>query len=302
MTRAGLRAQGLGLALLTMAAPGFSQGRISNAKTETRSAAQGLEREMRAVAARGGVVWVGYRVPMIAGPRHLCCFDTVSDSSISGATCRLESGGGVSMTTDARDRTGTRVSLEPPTELLVLARFESGAVSRVRTFTPDCDVDAGAMPLVWLADVKPDESVAWLASLAAASPDTGDRHDRVGNTALAALAMHDAPSALTTLVATAKGDKSAKTRGQALFWLANRAGQLAVATITGAIDNDPDTEVKKRAVFALSQLPKDEGVPKLIEVARTNRNPQVRKQAMFWLGESKDPRAVTFFEDILLKK
>jgi len=43
-------------------------------------------------------------------------------------------------------------------------------------------------------------------------------------------------------------------------------------------------------------------VPKLMEVARNNRNPQVRKQAMFWLGESKDPRAVKFFEDILTRK
>jgi len=48
-------------------------------------------------------------------------------------------------------------------------------------------------------------------------------------------------------------------------------------------------------------LPKDEGVPMLIQVARTNRNPEVRKQAMFWLGQSKDPRAVKFFEDILTK-
>ena len=73
-------------------------------------------------------------------------------------------------------------------------------------------------------------------------------------------------------------------------------------TITDAIANDPETEVKKKAVFALSQLPKDEGVPRLMEIARTNRNPEVRKQAMFWLGQSKDPRAIKFFEDILLKK
>jgi HEAT repeat protein len=59
--------------------------------------------------------------------------------------------------------------------------------------------------------------------------------------------------------------------------------------------------VKKRAVFALSQLPKDEGVPLLISVARTNRNPVVRKQAMFWLGQSNDPRALEFFEQILGK-
>ncbi len=72
-------------------------------------------------------------------------------------------------------------------------------------------------------------------------------------------------------------------------------------TVTNAIDQDPDTEVRKRAVFALSQMPKDEGVPKLIEVARTHRNAEVRKQAMFWLGQSGDPRALKFFEDILRK-
>jgi hypothetical protein len=52
----------------------------------------------------------------------------------------------------------------------------------------------------------------------------------------------------------------------------------------------------------LSQLPKDEGVPLLINVARTHSNPAVKKQAMFWLGQSKDPRALTFFEEILFKR
>jgi hypothetical protein len=168
--RAGLRAEGLGLALLLVAAPAFSQGRISNAKTETRSAAQGLDREVRAAAARSGVTWIGYRMPMVAGPRQMCCFDTISDSSFSGGMCRLESGGGISMNSgDLRDRNGSRVTLEPATEFLVLARLENGGVSRVRTFTPDCDVDAAAMPLVWLNDVKPDESVSWLASLVTAA-------------------------------------------------------------------------------------------------------------------------------------
>ena len=369
--RSGFWVRGSWFAVLSAvalsAATVLAQGRIANAKTETRSAAQGLEPEVRAAAARGGVTWIGYRMPMVAGPRQMCCFDTISDSSFSGGMCRLESGGGVSMNTgDVRDRNGLRVTLEPATEFLVLARFENGIVSRVRTFTPDCDVDAASMPLVWLADVKPDESVAWLASLVAASPDAGDRHDRVGRTAMSAVALHNVPSAdralesfvaparpewlrgdtafwlgnsrgeagarllarmiaedpsdkvrdtvtfglsvsnvpsaLTTLIATARDDRSTKVRGQALFWLAQKAGKEAVAVITGAIDNDPDTEVKKKAVFALSQLPKDDGVPKLMDVARNNRNPEVRKQAMFWLGQSHDPRAVKFFEEILSRK
>jgi hypothetical protein len=359
---------GSAVLVLVLAPPLFGQGRVSNAKAETRSAASGLEQEVRAVAARPGVAWVGYRAPMVAGQRQMCCYDSVSDNGPFGAgICRLESGSGVSMNTgDFRDRNGSRIALEPATEFIVLARLESGAVSRLRTFTPDCDLDAGGMPVVWLTDVKPDESVAWLSSLVTASPDSGERHDRVGRTALTAVALHNTaaaaralegfvaparpewlrgdtafwlgstrgepgarllarmiaqdpsdkvrdkvtfglsvskePAALTTLIATARDDKSTKVRGQALFWLAQRAGREALATISGAIDNDPEIEVKKKAVFALSQLPKDEGVPKLIELARSNRSPEVRKQAMFWLGQSHDPRAVQFFEDVLLKK
>ncbi|PYJ85321.1 MAG: hypothetical protein DME22_09630, partial [Verrucomicrobia bacterium] len=73
----------------------------------------------------------------------------------------------------------------------------------------------------------------------------------------------------------------------------------AAKAISDAIENDPETDVKKKAVFALSQLPKDEGIPKLVRVARANRNREVRKDAMFWLGQSNDPRALAFFEEVL---
>ena len=59
--------------------------------------------------------------------------------------------------------------------------------------------------------------------------------------------------------------------------------------------------MKKKAVFALTQMPGEEGVPMLVQVARSNPNPAVRKQAMFWLGQSKDPRALKFFEEVLAK-
>jgi hypothetical protein len=114
-----------------------------------------------------------------------------------------------------------------------------------------------------------------------------------------AFSVSHEPEAVNEMIRMAKEDESTRVRGQALFWLAHKAGQKAMSTITGAIENDPDTEVKKKAVFALSQMPKDEGVPKLIEVAKTNRNREVRKQAMFWLGQSNDPRALDFFEQVL---
>jgi len=280
-----------------------AQGRIANAGTEMRSAAQGLDREMRAAANRAGVTWVGYRVPMIAGPRHMCCYDSVGDGNGCCGSCRLENGSGVTMTNGDASARGTRIALEPPTEFLVLARYESGALSRIRTFTPDCDVDAGGMPLVWLNDVKPDESVAWLsAQIGSAAGRDNEFRNRVAKQAIAALSLHTARSALTTLLGLARSDRDTRVRSDALFWLAQRAGQEAAAAITDAIANDPETEVKKRAVFALSQLPADEGVPRLIEVARNHRNPEVRKQAFFWLGQTKDPRAIQLFEEILLRK
>jgi hypothetical protein len=114
-----------------------------------------------------------------------------------------------------------------------------------------------------------------------------------------ALSQSREKEAVDEMVRMAKEDESVRVRGQALFWLAQKAGDRAIGAISNAIDNDPDTEVKKKAVFALSQLPKDEGVPLMINVARDNKNPAVRKQAMFWLGQSNDPRALAFFEQIL---
>ncbi len=155
--------------------------------------------------------------------------------------------------------------------------------------------------MLWLDGVKPDESAAWLNSLITSTPGTGERYDRIAKPALGALGMHDGAVATRSLVAVARDHAISKMRSDALFWLGQRAGDQAVSTIAEAIDRDPDTEVKKQAVFALSQLPRDESIPKLIDVARNNRNAVVRKQAMFWLGQTNDPRALKFFEDVLLK-
>jgi HEAT repeat protein len=130
---------------------------------------------------------------------------------------------------------------------------------------------------------------------------TANSSNKLADGALTALAMHRDPAALERLLTAARDGATTHLRGQALFWLGQRAGEKAVGAITDAIARDPETDVKKRAVFALSQLPKDEGVPRLIEVARTNSNPAVRKQAIFWLGQTRDPRALKFFEEILFK-
>ena len=49
-------------------------------------------------------------------------------------------------------------------------------------------------------------------------------------------------------------------------------------------------------------MPDGEGVPLLISLAKSTSDVEVRKQAMNSLGQSRDGRAITFFEDVLKKK
>src|SRR5262245_25923473 len=254
-----------------LAAGVSAQSQIVNAQLTTRQATRGLDTEIQSVATQGGPAWVAYRVSTIRGPQRMC---------------------------NSGSWTSTKVMLEPATELTVLVRVENRRIDRLQTVTPDCEVDAGGLPVVWLEGVTPAQSAAWLTAQIK-SADFPDQRPKAVMSALAALIWHPGDEPLNAVIATAREDRRPAVRSQALFWLSQRAGQQAVGTIQNAVDNDPETEVKRKAVFALSQLPKDEGVPLLIEIARNNRNREVRRQAMFWLGQSKDPRALAFFEQVL---
>ena len=124
-----------------LAATVCAQAPIANAKVDMRSAAQGVDRVVQTVAATKMPAWIGYRLTAAPGARRTC--------------------GGY----------GPRVLLEPPSEFYVLARLEAGQIVRLRSFTPECDIDAGGLPLIWLTDLKPADAVAWLVQLAKTAPD-----------------------------------------------------------------------------------------------------------------------------------
>jgi len=257
-----------GVALMVCALPCAAQPVLKNAQVTNRTVAGTLNDTVRALAAQTvEPAWVAWETPSVPR-RH-------GDNWCWSEGAVIKSN-----------------RLEPADTLFVFVRLENRRIERIRMFDDGCPIDAGDRPVTWLRDVRPGDSVSFLAGL------TGEeRH--VSKGALAALAQHAGPEAVQPLLRLARQAPEPKLRGEALFWLAQRAGREAGAAITDAIANDPDTAVKKRAVFALSQLPASEGVPKLIEVARGHQNPAVRKQAMFWLGQSKDPRALAFFEEVL---
>jgi hypothetical protein len=267
--------------LLLTVTPVAAQPRVANGNVRPAAATDRLTRaSLDALASQSGTAWLTYAVPIVEGERFIC----------DGMTM-------VNGVTENASHTGNTVMmLEGPRRLWVLYRLDAGRVDRIRIASDNCTLDAGGLTVNWLADVTPADSVTVLASFLNTASSK-----RLADGALTALAMHREPAALDRLLTTAREGATTHVRGQALFWLAQRAGDKAAGAISDAIANDTETDVKKRAVFALSQLPKDQGVPLLIDVARTNTNPAVRKQAMFWLGQSRDPRALKFFEEVLLK-
>lgn len=279
----------LAIVSCTAVAAVAQQPRVSNGQVQVQPVSGSLERAIGDLAARATQpTWIGYAVPSANPDGQMCCWNDGTN-----VTCSLEPG--ATPTATGPPVMSAPVRLDSGDVFFVLYRVEQGQISRIRTFSEECPLDAGGLTIHWLTGVNARESVSLLSAHATSSTR------RTADAALAAMSMHADTSALEALARFARSADSMHVRGQALFWLAQRAGQKAIGAITEAIEKDPETEVKRRAVFALSQLPKDDGVPLLINVARTNANPAVRKQAIFWLGQSKDPRALKFFEEILFK-
>lgn len=97
-------------------------------------------------------------------------------------------------------------------------------------------------------------------------------------------------------------DRPRDVRESAVFWVSQAAGEAATRGLQEMVDDAAgDREVRKSAVFALSQRPKDESVPALLRIARTHKDPELRRTAIFWLGQSKDARAISYFEEVLTR-
>jgi hypothetical protein len=142
------------------------------------------------------------------------------------------------------------------------------------------------------------EATDYLLSLA------NTQASKIGQEAMFATMLADSVEVWPAFLRIARDDNRPNSlRSNAVFWLGQMAGEKITQNLRELSgDAALDREVRKQAVFALSQRPRQDGVPALIEIARTNRDPEIRKTALFWLGQSKDPRALALFEEILTRR
>ncbi len=321
------------LCLLAAALPLTAQPKLLiNAQTDTRAAAGALDRVFRELtAAQPQPAWIAYSVPVVRG-YGLGCEYVRDDFHTAGV-----------------------VHLEPPAEVVILYRVEANAVTRIRSLSPDCEIDAGGLPVHWLTGVDPARSVALLASFLDARDRLGDSmvsaiashagpaaeealdrfaaagqplslrrralfamarrgphgfealkkvlvsdpDERIRERAVTAIAESEEPGAASLLLETARTASDSRLRAQAVGALARKPSPQNAGILAGIAESDPDRDVRRRAISALRSLPDDQGIPALISLAKTSRDPETRRQSMSELAQSRDPRALALFEEIL---
>ena len=246
--------------LLAAALPLAGQPKLLvNAKVDTRPAAAGLESVFHSLLGQQPQpAWIGYSVPAVRTGGMGC--EYVRDGFSSPGV----------------------VHLEPPDHTVVLFRVEGGVVMRIRSLSPDCEIDAGGLPVHWLTDVAPAQSVALLASLI-------PNRDIPGDGALSAIALHSDPSADAVLDRYLEPNQPQTVRLRAVSWMGAYRGRHGFEAIRKIIAGDPDGRVRERAVQSLASSKEPESGPLLVSLARGDQDARIREQAISALASSRRP-------------
>ena len=259
--------------------------KVANAKLQELSAAAGLKATVDGlIQKQASPLWIGYRIPAVAKERTMCCFDSVDQFRNSGQCC-----GGCKMESDhGGSFNGTVSDCSPPEPLpyaFIFLRASGGQISKIRVYSADCALDFAGLPLYWLDEVKPEQSVDFLAGLVTTeNPDT-DRKSDGRHQAVMAIAMHDAPAADAALEKFIQPSQRPGLRENVAFWLGVERGKKGVELLRKYIKDDPDERVREKGTFAFSQSKEPEALKDLIDMARHDQSPHVRGQAIFWMAQ-----------------
>jgi hypothetical protein len=223
---------------------------LVNAQADSRSGSAGLEPAFRALtAAQPQPAWIGYSVPAVR---------------LSGLGCEyVHDGSGMAGV----------VHLEPPSQAVILYRVEAGGVNRIRTVSPDCEIDAGGLPFHWLADVNPEQSIALLKTF------TADR-DRLGSGMISAIAWHQSAAADQVLEAYMAAGQPASLRQRALSSIGSMRGRRGLEALEKLLASDPDERIRERAISAIASSREPQALDLVTAIARTNASPRLRSQAI----------------------
>jgi HEAT repeat protein len=176
------------------------------------------------------------------------------------------------------------VHLEPPDHAVILFRVEGNAVNKLRSLSPDCEIDAGGLPVHWLTDVAPAQSIALLATFVS-------QRELDSNGSLSAIAAHADPAADGVIDRYLAPNQPEWLRKRAASLEGSERGRHGVEALKNVIANDMSESVKQSALSGLARNKEPEALDLLIATARAGQNPRTRSQAISALNR-KQGRAV----------
>jgi hypothetical protein len=267
---------------------------FTQAKVEPRQAPE-FGTALEAIMKQSGQPrWVGYAEPLIDRPRFICCFDSVEQfrrhqGCCSG--CRLENDRGSYFNSDG----GTCVNKTPPTHFFVMMRIAAGKIQRIRTFTPGCGLDAGGKTVIWLSNVNPAQSIAYLEGIA------GRDDQKLAEDAISAIGLHADPLADKVLERFVSAKRPESMREEAAFWLGSQRGRAGYEIVRDLMRHDSDPKFREHAIFVVSESDQQDAIPEIIRIAKADPVSSVRGQALFWLAQKASQQAEAAITDAMEK-
>ena len=274
-----------GCAAMLAAQEAAPKPKISNAKVQEISASAGLKATVDGlVQKQASPLWIGYRIPTAAKDRTMCCFDSLDNFEASGRCCtgcRMESEKSSSF-----NGTNSNCSPEPLPYAFVFFRAEQKQIAKVRVYSANCALDFANLPLYWLENVKPEESVELLTGMVMdENLESAERKKDPARQAVMAIALHDTPAADGALEKMIQPGQRPSLRENVAFWLGVERGKKGLELLRKYVRDDPDDRVREKGTFAFSQSKEPEALKDLIGMARHDQSPRVRSQAIFWLAQ-----------------
>ncbi len=265
---------GLEAATVTASQTQSLEPAIRNADLHRLGATSDLMRDFASLSDRiDETAWVGYEVPMVPGNRCMCC----GDHGWRGV-CHLEGNEGYIHTDDDEIRVSQN--------MLILYRLHQGRVQKVRTFSGDCELDAGGKSVYWWSEVDPGQSLSLLAKQVEVSKST-----KPAERAVQAIALHADPQADPLLESFATDDRREDVAEKAIFWMGAVRGRAGFESLLRVEKRIKDAEVREQITFALYLSSAPEATTELIRMARHDESRDTRGKALFWLGQKAGKRA-----------
>jgi HEAT repeat protein len=286
---AGLFCSGICGAAGTAHAQGEAPQTI-NTRLEVRAVGSNLGMTMKEiVAAADRPIWTGYEIAGVPGEHGDCCGnyrESVGGHSNSVWHLEKEHGNG-----GGGPRNKNDVKLEGGNKLWILYRAEKRHIERIRIMSNQCQLDAGGLRLIWLKDVKSEESVRFLSEFVQGRENLGGDENRIGEQALTAIALHADSAADKALAEFSSPGRPEELRKRASFWMGAARGAAGLVQLERMAKTDPSGEVRAQVSFALFVSKEPGTTEEMIRMAREDGSPHVRGQALFWLAQKAGSKA-----------